>query len=495
MIRYNDFIGSDQHRWNDAIEGTGNFDVDGGFNRDADIYGNLMCFANDDAVEIDGGQTNVRVFFNKLEGCLCGVSIQGCMSSPSYVFRNLLVNMGDENGVGGQTIKTSSFANGKSAVSFIFNNTCYGDSSDLSLPHNLRIVTRNNIFAGRSAISGRERSPQSNCDYNLLSTGDEGDEEHGILGVPGFVDASAGLFGLTATSPAIGRGMVIPNFATGEDVRVDIGAIPYDSDLVLPVRPIPVSLDRYQLTFSSADSRAASARSVTATVSGKDFSSAYRIAQNDAFDWFRVSPRSGTLESGKEVTFTVTLLPERMQNRSVFRGVFLIRLANGYSRPVVVYGESDVIPEAKPSREGVFVEYMEAETPSGTQAEASVEDDLASGGACLFLSRDTVKGTVEYRFSVPKAGKYFLVMRVRSDEPVGAHDTVRFALDDGELADACLLSDTSWCWSLTAHNRKQRLTRLQAFDLNAGEHVLKLASRESIYVDLIAVTDNPAMFD
>ncbi len=491
VIRYNDFIGSDQHRWNDAIEGAGNFHVDGGFNRDADIYGNFMCFANDDALEIDGGQTNVRVFLNKFEGCLCAVSIQGCMSSPSYVFRNLLVNMGDENGVGGQTIKTSSHANGKSAISFIFNNTCYGDSSDLSLPHNLRIVTRNNIFAGRSAISGRSRSPQSNCDYNLLATGEEGDEEHGILGAPEFVDAGAGMYELTDTSPAVGRGMAISNFATANEGRVDMGAIPFGSELVLPVRPIPVSLDRYQFVFSPEDSRSASAGTVTATVGGEDFSSEYRIAQNDAFDWFRVSPGSGTLRSGQKVTFTVTLVPDKMQDRSVYRGAFLIRMANGYSRPVMVYAETDVVPEAKPTREGVFVQYIEAET----QGQASVQDAQASGGACTLLSGDSSEEVAEYRFSVPKAGKYFVVMRIRSDEPVSAHDTVRFALDDGSLDDACLLSGKSWTWSLAAYNRKQRLTRLQAFELKAGEHVLKLAPKESIYVDLIAITDNPGMFD
>ena len=33
VLRYNDFIGSDQHRWNDAIEGAGNYHVDGGFSR------------------------------------------------------------------------------------------------------------------------------------------------------------------------------------------------------------------------------------------------------------------------------------------------------------------------------------------------------------------------------------------------------------------------------------------------------------------------------
>ena len=495
VIRYNDFIGSDLHRWNDAVEGAGNFHVDGGFNCDADIYGNLMCFANDDAIEIDGGQTNVRVFLNKFEGCLCGVSIQGCMSSPSYVWRNLLVNMGDENGVGGQTIKTSSFANGKNAVSFIFNNTCYGSSSDLSLRHNLRIVTRNNIFAGQSAISGRQGSAQSDCDYNLLSTGETGDEEHGILGEPEFVNAKAGLFDLTEESPAVGRGMPIPDFAPAEQGRVDMGAIPFDSDLILPVRPIPVSLDRYQLEFSPAKWSTASAQPVTASVGGIDFSSGYRIAQNAAFDWFRVSPHSGTLESGQKTIFTVTLIPEKMQSRRIFRGAFLVRLADGYSRPVMIYAETDVVPEARPTREGVFVEYIEAEMHLASQDRARVQDPHASGGACFLLSRDTSKRPVEYRFSVPKSRKYFLLMRIRSDAPVSAHDTVRFALDDGSPEEACLLSGSSWCWSLMAHNRKQRLTRLQAFELDAGEHVLKITPQESLYADLIGITDNPAMFD
>jgi hypothetical protein len=46
-----------------------------------------------------------------------------------------------------------------------------------------------------------------------------------------------------------------------------------------------------------------------------------------------------------------------------------------------------------------------------------------------------------------------------------------------------------------ANRSAKGLTRLQAFELSAGEHVFKLAPRESIYVDVIAVTDNPAMFD
>ena len=495
VLRYNDFVGSDLHRWNDAVEGAGNFHLDGGFNRDADIYGNLMCFANDDALEIDGGQTNVRVFLNKFEGCLCGVSIQGCMSSPSYVFRNLLVNMADERGVGGQTIKTSSYSNGKSAVSFIFNNTCFGESGDLGLVGNLRIVAKNNIFAGRSAIHGRQRSPQSECDYNLLSTEEDIRETHGILGGPGFVDAEAGLFAPLEASSAVGHGTAIDNFAPGIDGNADMGAISFGSDLVLPVRPIPAVLDRYQLTFSSVGTSAARSRTVTATVRGEGFSSDYRIAKNDAFDWFTVTPENGTLSSGAEEQFEVSLVPDRMKARRVYRGAFLVRLASGYSRPVTVYAETDYSPAAKPSRRGVFVDYLEAEEPSGGPAYEVTADPSASGGTCALVSGTESREPAEYGFTVPEAGSYVVLMRVRSDEPVGSHDSVHFRIDDGPLGQATLRSDASWVWSMAAHNNKQRLTCLQPFELAAGEHVLKLAPRESLYVDLIAITDDPRLFD
>lgn len=493
VLRYNDFVGSDLHRWNDAIEGAGNFDLDGGFNRDADIYGSFHCFANDDTIEIDGGQTNVRVFRNKFEGALCGVSIQGCMSSPSYVFQNLLVNMGDECGIGGQTIKTSSYANGKSAISFIFGNTCYGESGDLTIPPNLRIVAKNNIFAGKAAVRGREKSPNSECDYNLLSTADTVPEAHGVLSAPDLVDPAAGLFGLKPTSKAIGNGTTIDNFAPATG-PIDMGAIAAGSDVALPERPIPVYLDRYQLEFSAEDVEAPRAKSVVATVKGEGFSSPYRIAQNEAFDWFTVTPAQGTLQSGQTVPFTVSLIPERMKTRKVYRGVFLVRLASGYSRPVSVYATTDFVPPLKPAADGSFVTYLEAEAPSGGSAYEVIPDVSASGGRCVLVSGRSDSQPAEYRFTVPADGSYVVLMRVRSEEPVASHDSLQFSLDEQPLQEATLRSDTAWAWSMVSHNRQQRLTCLQPFKLKAGEHVLKLTPKEPLYLDLISVTTNPKPF-
>lgn len=109
VLRYNDIVGSDLHRWNDAIEGCDNFGPGGGFNRDADIYGNFCIFANDDCIELDGGQQNVRCFQNRCESAISAVSIQGCLVSPVFVIDNLLGPDCDEFGYVNPMIKTSSF--------------------------------------------------------------------------------------------------------------------------------------------------------------------------------------------------------------------------------------------------------------------------------------------------------------------------------------------------------------------------------------------------
>ena len=109
VLRWNDIVGSDLHRWNDAIEGYDNFGPAGGFNRDADIYGNFCIFANDDGIELDGGQQNVRCFRNRFESAVSAVSIQGCLVSPVYVIDNLLGPCGEEFGYVNPCIKTASF--------------------------------------------------------------------------------------------------------------------------------------------------------------------------------------------------------------------------------------------------------------------------------------------------------------------------------------------------------------------------------------------------
>jgi hypothetical protein len=274
----------------------------------------------------------------------------------------------------------------------------------------------------------------------------------------------------------------------------DMGAIPAGSGLVLPERPIPVYLDRYQLDFSAEEVKAPRAKSVVATVTGEGFSSPYRIAQNEAFDWFTVTPAKGVLQSGQTAPFTVSLISERMKTRKVYRGVFLVRLANGYSRPVSVYARTDFVPPLKPAGDGSFVTYLEGEAPSGGSSYEVVPDVSASGGKCVIVSGGNDSRPAEYRFTVPADGSYLVLMRVRSEEPVGSHDALQFGIDEQPLEEATLRSGSGWVWSMVAHNRQQRLTCLQPFKLKAGQHVLKLTPRESLCLDLIVITTNPGPF-
>jgi hypothetical protein len=129
VLRWNDIVASDLHRWNDAIEGCDNFAARGGFNRDSDIYGNFCIYANDDCIELDGGQQNVRCFQNRFEAGYSDVSIQGCMVSPVYLFDNLLAPCCDEFGVANPTIKTYGFDMFWYAPYAMVKGNCIGEAS------------------------------------------------------------------------------------------------------------------------------------------------------------------------------------------------------------------------------------------------------------------------------------------------------------------------------------------------------------------------------
>ena len=161
VIRYNDFCGGNEHRYNDVVEGYNNFAPTGGFNRDADIYGNYMGFSNDDAIELDGGMRNVRCFDNRFERNYCGVSIQGCMVSPVYVYRNAFTGMRDEFDLAGQTIKTSTSSTGPDAWSYIWDNLMWGGGSGTSINAAMtswHMDVTGNVFCAKQSLSKADQA-------------------------------------------------------------------------------------------------------------------------------------------------------------------------------------------------------------------------------------------------------------------------------------------------------------------------------------------------
>ncbi|WP_294435543.1 right-handed parallel beta-helix repeat-containing protein [uncultured Victivallis sp.] len=487
VLRYNDFIGSDEHRFNDAVEGMGNFHPQGGFNTDAEIYGNFMIFCNDDNIELDGGQQNVRCFRNRFEGALCGVSIQGCMTGPSYLYENLTSEMGDEQGTTQLILKTASRRSGKYAASYVFNNTFSGKGKGTDVLEHHRLILYNNIFDGAGNRIAHADRPTAELACNLLPDGP----------APRFLDAARGRYELAADSPARGRGKEIPNF-TGPG-PVDIGAFQSASPAPLPERPLPVRLDCGKIRFKAGETFA----KVTAKGTGSGFSGRYRIAKNHDFDWFTVTPDSGTLKSGDQVTFTIQTRPERFRERPLMHGAFLIRFEDGLSRPVSVYAETGWEMPLKPHKPGDVAIYLNPEKadkkkkfPRVDPARGPEEDGCVEFPARARPEQAGSPYLLEFEFEVPKEGYYGLFVRADVPSPAGAHDSFFYAFDDQPMIFGGFAEARSGRkrWYMVGQSSGHQETR-SAFHLTRGRHKLRISPRESTRIGLIAVTDNHYAFE
>lgn len=68
--------------------------VDG--NRAVDVYGNEILSAYDNGFEFDGSEGNVRAFRNRFTNTYATLSFQPVFGGPAYAFRNVVVNVADE---------------------------------------------------------------------------------------------------------------------------------------------------------------------------------------------------------------------------------------------------------------------------------------------------------------------------------------------------------------------------------------------------------------
>ena len=310
VIRYCDFTGSDEHRFNDAVESEGNFHEDGGYNRDGDCYGNFMIFCNDDNIELDGGQQNVRCFDNRFESALCGVSIQGCMASPVYVFDNAFFGMCEEFDGAGQTLKTGGGQHGWEAYAFIDRNLFWGRGSGIMQMQLLRSKVRGNVFCGRQGLVGKQ-------------------------------------------------GDAAP-YAESEGNRFNAELAEAELPCGLPVRDAGFTLDRAR--FSGIKLTGGGLAPETLMVTAKSTSKdpvEFKIAINHDMPWLRVTPAAGVIPAGGEVKLTVGFAPELMKTRRWYRGMFLVRNAVGMSRPVSVYVDTDYVNPFKCEKPGETAVYAD----------------------------------------------------------------------------------------------------------------------------------------
>lgn len=188
VIRYNDIVSSEKHAFNDGIGGGSNYSFEGNMNRDSDIYGNIVRNAIDDAIEVEGGNTNVRIWGNYMDMYFQGIATATTSKGPIYMFRNVFgeSRVGFRNTHGGAMFKNGErepYAGGRR---YIFHNTAVqpnGAFHVFSSHPNPNGVTRNNIFdvPGRLATN-RVSEPESDYDYDYFSGVVRGtaQEENGI---------------------------------------------------------------------------------------------------------------------------------------------------------------------------------------------------------------------------------------------------------------------------------------------------------------------------
>ena len=110
-----------------------------------------MAYANDDLIEIDGGQQNVLVYGNEMEQGYAGISIAPNLLGPSYIFHNHIHNLGDETGKEWTAIKAGGLISKPAGRTFIFENVLDVDrngiaASKVNNDTTFWITSQNNII-------------------------------------------------------------------------------------------------------------------------------------------------------------------------------------------------------------------------------------------------------------------------------------------------------------------------------------------------------------
>lgn len=420
VLRYNDLVGSDAHRWDDAIISNGNFTPDGGLGRSSEVYGNFCFLPNDDCIELDGAQQCVACHRNRFEGGLVGISVQGNIVSPSFVYGNTVSGLGDYFGECGQTLKTSGFHwVDNEPYTAVRRNLFWGDGgSGLAIPGGgrARIDVTDNVFCGPQAIQGAASSSRSVVRGNRL----------GVASDPRLLDRAS------------------------------------------PWRPLSFTLDTVRLDLG----RDRSPRQVR--VIGGD-GERFRIAKNDAFDWFDVEPKEGTVRDG--LTFTVTFDESRMRDAPAFRGAFLVRTHSGLSRAVTLYSTAEWRQPLRCEREGDAAVYARPE-------DAKTD---AQGFSC-------------WTFTAPRDGRYYLMGYAQAER----RPEVWLAVNGEKPGHSILQTCPDYpVWGILSNREAPKLSRMMWggrvtwYDLKAGETatVRLKRNRGEFSLKALVMTDDPVAFE
>ena len=171
---------------------------------------------------------------------------------------------------------------------------------------------------------------------------------------------------------------------------------------IMPKRPAPLHLDR---TWAQV-SRDKRTYTITATLEEGPAQS-FSIEQSRDFDWFRVSPSGGVLNPGEPLSLTLTYVPREYSVQGE-KGCFIIKLADGWSRPVIVMAgaEEPFIPRLQEPR---IAAVIEAEDLVPADREVTRSSNASNGGAVKVGEGDQLR----FDFPIERANDYYIATRCR----------------------------------------------------------------------------------
>src|SRR4051812_77366 len=274
VFRYNEVWSSNGNRFNDGFGGGDNFSTEGFPWADSDFYGNRISEANDDGIESEGANRNVRIWGNYFDHVYVAIANAATSIGPLYVWRNVSNRMASIREPGGDPdfesrgpfIKAGSYdAKVNGGRAYYFHNTALqpppprgraltsgaGGGIEKSGGTLYNFVSRNNVWHIHKEvhIDGRAKyySIRADCgagpcdaDFDLhngrISNAGARAERRGwgpgAAGLPTYASsgraypdlaARPGDFSLKPGSPGYGAAMPIPNF-NDRFARPDIGA-------------------------------------------------------------------------------------------------------------------------------------------------------------------------------------------------------------------------------------------------------------------------------
>ncbi|MBC2602855.1 right-handed parallel beta-helix repeat-containing protein [Puniceicoccus vermicola] len=490
VIRNNDLIGSEDHRFNDTIESAYNNKVQGGPYRDTDIQGNIMFFSNDDGIELDGGQMNIRMFNNWIQSSLCGISTAPTIYGPSYLYRNLIVLEGEERGNTNFAFKVGGNRTPEAGINYIFHNTVYSQSKALrggnwgKGPTPLK--TRNNVFALGDILY--PQIAMADFDYDMMLPGSmdpERDEwqQNGVVSGEKFRNRDAGDYRLSANSSALDQGQSLPMINDGHTGDApDLGAFPANSDPLFPVRPGGISalpmVANIEMILGEGPTKTAEINVIVPSTLGEN----WKVIANSP--WIQTSPQSGPCDDQSH-TLTVRF-NEANPQAGPMEGAITIRSDAGYNRTVFIKGIAH-----PPSPQIFAANAVDLEHAGFTvvQKQDAPVPSILKAPSTRMEAKDSY---IKFPVNITEPGVYYLHALTFVPGPGAAtHDSMRFQIDDGEITywPFRKTAPGMWHWQIVDKFKEEYPQKIH---LTQGSHTLTIWGREGeTEIAKIVVSQSP----